>query len=198
MDYANRFLCIAMPGAFVAAVVAFDGIGARAVRAGDHSSWGSLGLALARCAQPNSRRCSGAPTAPSTQTTTPLMTRLGLELAAATAPEAVRRSGVGGGGAVLVGASRPSICSGKNDRVVAHGPPRGPKTPGHNKWDVRHSVGALRPDVVFQTAHVWVEPGFWRIVNEAGYERLPNGIVIRKDSDRFDRDALAAMDSPDL
>ena len=125
------------------------------------------------------------------------MTRQGLELAAATDPDAV--VAVVWAGAVPYWSDRPAVdLLGKNDRVVAHGPSRGPRTPGHNKWNVRRSVGELRPDVIFQTAHVWVEPGFWNVVNEAGYERLPNGIVVRKDSERVDREALAAMEAPDL
>ena len=83
---------------------------------------------------------------------------------------------------------------GKNDRVIAKGPPRGKFLPGHNKWDPLYSVGELEPDVVLQTGFVGRTPGFWDLVHRRGYERLDNGILVRKGLDyRYDRRALEAM-----
>jgi hypothetical protein len=40
---------------------------------------------------------------------------------------------------------------GKMDPVIAHQPPRTSKfVPGHDKWDLRRSLGELRPDVVIR------------------------------------------------
>ncbi len=46
---------------------------------------------------------------------------------------------------------------GKSDRIVAHLAPRldETNTPGHNKWDYRHSIMQPRPDVVVQ---LWKQP----------------------------------------
>ncbi|HEX2204640.1 MAG TPA: hypothetical protein VHG91_15130 [Longimicrobium sp.] len=89
------------------------------------------------------------------------MARVGLWLARHTPPEttvAVRWAG-----ALPYFADRPSIdLLGKSDRRVARLPMIGPPTglhrwvgfwPGHLKWDYAWSIGALRPDVVFNPSY---------------------------------------------
>jgi len=85
---------------------------------------------------------------------------------------------------------------GKNDRVVARGPAVGRYQPGHDKWNARHSIAGLRPDVVAQTSLVWQEPGFWSLVQEEGYRRLANGILTRSDSKWIDPPCLATIRAP--
>ncbi len=85
---------------------------------------------------------------------------------------------------------------GKNDRVVARGPVVGRYQPGHDKWNARHSIGTLRPDVIAQTSLVWQEPGFWEILRASGYERLPNGICVRKGTALADPACLASLHAP--
>ena len=74
--------------------------------------------------------------------------RLGDQLVELTDPEAV--IAVTGAGGTQYWSQRPAVdLLGKNDRRIAEGPPRADAfMPGHDKWDLRHSVGTLRPDVV--------------------------------------------------
>jgi hypothetical protein len=64
---------------------------------------------------------------------------------------------------------------GKNDRVIARTQaratmdPRGKVsfTPGHAKWDYRYSIGALKPDVVFQ---LWEKSDEARPILDTDYQ----------------------------
>jgi hypothetical protein len=85
---------------------------------------------------------------------------------------------------------------GKNDRVIAHGPVVGRYQPGHDKWNARHSIAGLHPDVVAQTSLVWQEPGFWSMAQEEGYRRLANGILARTSAETVDVPCLAAIRAP--
>jgi hypothetical protein len=68
---------------------------------------------------------------------------------------------------------------GKNDAVIAKGKPSTSFYPGHNKWNYNYSIGQLKPDVI---ADEWGESPGWLEIHKDEYERLPNGIWIRKNS----------------
>ncbi len=78
---------------------------------------------------------------------------------------------------------------GKNDPVIAHEAPRGAFRPGHNKWDYARSIGLDRPDVI---ADEWGELGTFMQRSGAAYQRLANGVWVRRDSARVDRSLLSA------
>lgn len=68
---------------------------------------------------------------------------------------------------------------GKNDEFVAMGIPSAPFRPGHNKWNYDYSILRLEPDVV---ADEWGDVRAFMETHTDVYERLPNGVWIRKDS----------------
>jgi peptidoglycan/LPS O-acetylase OafA/YrhL len=77
---------------------------------------------------------------------------------------------------------------GKNDRHVAKLPPRGVFSPGHDKWDYEYSLGK-------QSSQLVVEPVDMTDADEAyftslGFERLDNGMRLRKDAPVVRRDVL--------
>jgi hypothetical protein len=67
---------------------------------------------------------------------------------------------------------------GKSDPVIAKGPPAADFAPGHNKWNYNYSILQLRPDLVADNFNKL--SAFMDSVLE--YQRLPNGIYVRKDS----------------
>ena len=74
---------------------------------------------------------------------------------------------------------------GKSDRAVARLDAREPFLPGHVKWNYRHSIGRFRPDVVLQ---LWQPtPADHHYLRDAGYERLDGQIFVRRDSRAVDR-----------
>ena len=59
---------------------------------------------------------------------------------------------------------------GKNDRVVAEAPPSWEVfLPGHDKWNLEHSLGDLRPDLLLHPAVPGLEPGY---LDELGYVKV--------------------------
>jgi hypothetical protein len=101
----------------------------------------------------------------------------GVALADTTAPAA--RVAVTAAGAPPYFSRRSSIdLLGKADRIVARGPSRSPLYwPGHTKWDYRHSIGTLRPDVI---AGVWgLTRADERMLARWGYRRLAGGADLR-------------------
>ncbi|MBP0020537.1 MAG: hypothetical protein J7647_23655 [Cyanobacteria bacterium SBLK] len=78
---------------------------------------------------------------------------------------------------------------GKNDRKIARSQPVHYFVPGHNKWNYRYSIGTYRPDAIAQLINVTEEE--IKLIEELGYEELPNGIYIRKDSERVNREILS-------
>ena len=78
---------------------------------------------------------------------------------------------------------------GKNDRVIARLPAREPWWPGHGKWDVVHSIGGRRPDVVLELWR-WSAADFAYLA-ALGYERPGGGPWVRRDSRAVDRARLA-------
>jgi hypothetical protein len=101
------------------------------------------------------------------------MLRLGLAIRAATTPEA--RVAVVWAGTLPYFASRHAIdLLGKADPVVAHGPPATAAFfPGHNKWNLQHSLVDLRPDLVVQELP---DARFHPTLDRLGYSALASGV----------------------
>ncbi len=114
-------------------------------------------------------------------------TRLGLLIEATTPPDL--RMAVAAAGATPYFAQRPTEdLLGKNDRHVAKLSPRGVFSPGHDKWDYEYSLGK-------QNAQLVVEPVDMTEADEAyfaqlGFEKLENGMRLRKDAPVARRDVL--------
>src|SRR5574341_239463 len=76
---------------------------------------------------------------------------------------------------------------GLNDPVVAKAPPSGPFYPGHDKWNYEYSIMQLKPDLI---ADNWDKlADFMRDKSE--YQKLENGIYVRKDSTLLDINGLS-------
>ena len=99
--------------------------------------------------------------------------RYGLRLKAATSPTAtIAASSIGNIGYF---SERPIVdLLGKTDPAIAHSPPRTTfwMLPGHMRWDYRHSIVALRPDVVAEI--FGPTPGDYSMIEAAGYRRVPS------------------------
>lgn len=107
-----------------------------------------------------------------------LVATYGVALGAATPEDA--KVAVTWAGAIPYFARRRGIdLFGKCDAVIAREPPRpGPLfAPGHNKWDLAHSVGVLRPDVIAQVTEDDAA-SLWRIEGW-GYERVGPEVFLR-------------------
>lgn len=73
--------------------------------------------------------------------------RRGLLLKQATTPDTL--IAYARAGAMPYFAERKAIdLPGKNDRVIAKGPPVAEFVPGHNKWNYAYSIGQLKPDLI--------------------------------------------------
>jgi hypothetical protein len=114
-------------------------------------------------------------------------TRLGLFVRETTQPDAV--IAVRWAGAIPYFANRTTVdLLGKSDAFIAKGPPATPDFfPGHNKWNFAHSIGRLQPDLVVQYEE---SPANNRDMDRWGYDRLPNGMWIRRDTTRVDRERI--------
>lgn len=113
--------------------------------------------------------------------------RLGLFLRHSTEPEAT--IAVTWAGAIPYFAHRHTLdLLGKSDPAIAKGPPATPDFfPGHNKWNFAYSIGELHPDVVvqfYESTDNNADMARW------GYERLANGMWLRRDTTRVNRDAI--------
>jgi arabinofuranosyltransferase len=86
---------------------------------------------------------------------------------------------------------RPIDLLGKMDAVIARMEPAGVFKPGHNKYDLDHSLGALRPDALLQTP-VAIEGELERKMRAWGYRPTEGGWWIREDAqDKVDPALLA-------
>lgn len=105
--------------------------------------------------------------------------RLGVFLRQATQPEAV--IAVIWAGAIPYFSQRPTLdLLGKCDPVIAKGPVAAKEFfPGHNKWNFSYSIGERRPDVIVQYLE---SPENNQALERWGYERLPNGVFVRRDT----------------
>jgi hypothetical protein len=66
---------------------------------------------------------------------------------------------------------------GKSDKVIARSTPHN-MSPGHNKWDYTHSIGALKPDYILELFRP--SPKDIDYVTQLGYSQAPNGIYFRR------------------
>lgn len=119
-----------------------------------------------------------------------LMARLGVAVAAVTAPKA--RIGVVYAGAPPYFSHRPSVdLMGKCDPVIARQPSYLPFLPGHSKWNYKHSIETYHPDLLLQT---------WRLnardrsfLADAGYVRLKNGVYYHRGSTTAEEHAVESI-----
>lgn len=107
--------------------------------------------------------------------------QLGLRIQSNTDPAAV--IAVHAAGQIPYYSQRTTIdLLGKSDPLIAKGPPAATFMPGHNKWNYDYSIGVLKPDVIadnFFKLRSFME-------TNTDYQRLPNGIYVRKDSTLVD------------
>ena len=117
-----------------------------------------------------------------------LMTRLGLFVRQGTEPQA--RVAMAWAGALPYFSDRPAVdLLGKNDPVIARMKPVAPFLPGHNKWDLGHSVGQLRPDLVITFGWAF-KPRELAYLREQGYEELSPGFHVHRDSRLVKRETI--------
>lgn len=116
------------------------------------------------------------------------MTRVGLLIHDSTDPQA--RIAVAAAGSTPYFAERPTVdVLGKCDRRIARLPRSRSFMPGHDKQDYAYSFGELRPDVVADYWHP--KPDAVQALAAFGFERLPNGIYIRRSTSRVEREAIS-------
>jgi peptidoglycan/LPS O-acetylase OafA/YrhL len=114
-------------------------------------------------------------------------TRLGLLIRETTPPEL--RIAVAAAGATPYFAQRPTEdLLGKNDRHVAKLAPRGVFSPGHDKWDYAYSLGERKSDLIVET--VDVNDADEAYIATLGFEKLDNGMRLRRDATVARRDLL--------
>lgn len=125
------------------------------------------------------------------------MARLGSELQRATHPNAVIAT-VWAGNAAYYAEREMIDLLGKSDQVIARLKPEitdwRELYPGHNKWDYEHSIGALRPDVIFQ---LWrTEPEDLEFIAAYGYSDACLGTHRVRILDESQRIIFAAFSAP--
>ncbi len=115
-------------------------------------------------------------------------TRVGLLIRESTDPQA--RIAVAAAGSTPYFAERPTIdVLGKCDRRIARMRRTEAFMPGHDKQDYAYSFGTLRPDLVVDYFHP--KPDARQALEAFGFERLPNGIHVRRSTSRVRRDAIS-------
>ena len=77
---------------------------------------------------------------------------------------------------------------GKSDPVIARMPPVQEFHPGHNKWNLQHSIAGPRPDLIWGLPR---RAGQVRYLVDLGYEPWPGSVFALRDSVGIDRPALA-------
>lgn len=104
-------------------------------------------------------------------------TRLGL-LLRATTPED-HRIAVAAAGATPYFSRRPTEdLLGKNDKFIAHLPPKGVFSPGHDKWDYEWSLGKRNAQLIVEPVDVNDEEQ--KYIDGLGFTKLPNEMLLRK------------------
>jgi hypothetical protein len=76
---------------------------------------------------------------------------------------------------------------GKSDPAIAHMAPVNVFVPGHNKWNLDHSIRDGRPDLVWGLPR---KPGEIEYLLRLGYQSYPGMCFARRDSQRFDHTGL--------
>jgi hypothetical protein len=112
--------------------------------------------------------------------------RAGLAVRRITAPDTVLA--VTSAGNFPYFARRPALdILGKSDRVIARSAPVNVFVPGHNKWNLDHTVRDGQPDLVCGLPRA---PGESRYLLELGYEAWPGTCFARGGSARLHHQAL--------
>jgi len=185
VDSANRFIAQGMPALILLFSLVMDEFLKRA-QGVQVRPWAAALIGLGAVLV-----MSGEPWARWTYTNAPMLrtdiqrARLGLHIQQHTDPEAV--IAVHAAGQIPYYSERTIIdLLGKNDRVIAQGPPAAAFTPGHNKWNYEYSILELKPDVVADNFNKL--RGFMQ--DQTFYIELPNGIYVRSDTALVDRTSL--------
>lgn len=114
-------------------------------------------------------------------------TRLGLLIQSTTPPDF--RMAVAAAGATPYFAQRPTEdLLGKNDRHVAKLAPRGVFSPGHDKWDYEYSLAERNSQLIVEA--VDVNDADEAYMDHLGFEKLENGMRLRKDAPVARRDLI--------
>jgi arabinofuranosyltransferase len=91
-------------------------------------------------------------------------------------------------GAIPYFSQRSSIdILGKSDPFIARMRPVISFVPGHDKWDLRHSIGRFRPDVV---TGLPLRPADLEYLEAAGYAAIANTGFVKRDSRKVDLSSL--------
>jgi len=195
VDAANRFITQGMPALIILFSLAVERIAAdvMAARRPKAAQKLSTSSAISLCIALGALLIiSGEPWIKWTIGNAPLLradfrrVRLGLFLAENTSPAVT--IAVHAAGQIPYFSGRQTIdLLGLNDPIVAKGPASGPFYPGHDKWNYEYSIMQLKPDLI---ADNWDKlAGFMRDKSE--YQRLQNGIYVRRDSQLIDIQALS-------
>jgi hypothetical protein len=102
--------------------------------------------------------------------------RLGLLIRAST-PDDFRIAVVAAGATPYYSRRPTEDILGKNDKHVAKQPPRGVFSPGHDKWDYEHSLGARNPALIVELSDVTPDDELY--ITKLGFQKLPNGLQLR-------------------
>ena len=102
--------------------------------------------------------------------------RLGL-LLARTTPKDFRIAVVAAGATPYFSDRPTEDLLGKNDKVIAREKPRGVFSPGHDKWDYQHSLGAQNPSLIVELADL--TPADEAYVAQLGFRELPNKLWLK-------------------
>lgn len=108
--------------------------------------------------------------------------RLGI-LLARTTPKDFRIAVVAAGATPYFSMRPTEDLLGKNDKVIAKEKPRGVFSPGHDKWDYKHSLGDRNPDLIVELADVTPEDDGY--VKELGFKDIGNGLLFREGGKPF-------------
>ncbi len=177
VNSANRFISQGMPALFILFALALD----RFIRAASTPQFKpvlalAIGLGAALVVSGESWATWVISNAPMLRTDIQRV-KIGLLIKESTDPGAA--IAVHAAGQIPYFSERTTIdLLGKSDPVIAKGPPATDFAPGHNKWNYSYSILQLKPDVIADNFNKLT--GFMSDVDE--YQRLPNGIYIRKDS----------------
>lgn len=187
VDSANRFIAQGMPALFILFALALDRFVRQAPAAQLKPALGvliGLGALLVVSGEPWSNWVIS--NAPMLRTDIQRV-KLGLHIQANTDARAV--IAVHAAGQIPYYSERTAIdLLGKNDPVIAKGPPATGFAPGHNKWNYEYSILQLQPDVIADNFNRF--SAFIDGVPE--YTRLASGIYVRGDSLLVDAPGLSA------
>ncbi len=116
-------------------------------------------------------------------------TRLGFLLRATTPDD--HRIAVAAAGATPYFSRRPTEdLLGKNDKHIAHLPPKGVFSPGHDKWDYTWSLGERKSQLIVEPVDLSADEQ--KYLDDLGFEKLPNDMLLRRGAPGVDRALVGA------